>query len=349
MVLLAGLVILSGCFMTTEASSQNVTVKMKCRTDDNQFIPKTRGHSTNPVYEWPQGKVPYRFEGRVTSNDRWLFRSAMKKIEAETCIRFYEDQSPPRHYLKIIVKSPSCSKGGRSVYFDGEVSTQAGSQVVTFLSRRQLGDQPHCRDHVLIKGFILHELMHALGIKHTHKRSDRDKYIKVNKQNIQWWKLGQYSPPCYSCENHGVPYDCSSIMHYGAGTWANGNGPTMTSLVSGCKISPKNGPAVATKNDWDLLRAAFKDQCNGGGCSYTDKFRSCPKWKDQGHCTRGPHVRWMATYCAKSCKCNAASADNASSCRYKDEWSDCQRYKKYCTSGPWMEYMAKVCAKTCNC
>jgi len=356
MVLLAGLVILSGCLMTTEASPGNVTLKMRkkdfklkmrCRTDDNQFIPKTRAHDTDRVFDWPQGKVPYRFEGRVTFNDRKLIRSAMKQIEAQTCIRFNEDQKPPRHYLRILVESPSCDPCGNGgcISFSAEVKTQGGSPVVTLISYLQLADQPHCRENILTKGGIVHELMHALGIQHTQKRSDRDAYIRVNTQNIQRDSLSQYSPPCHSCDNHGIPYDCSSIMHYGTETFSNGNGPTMTPKVAGCSISGQ-GRSVATKNDWDMLRAATEDQCSGGGgsgCPYTDKNKSCPNWKDQGYCTSGSYVEWMATNCAKSCKCNAAS------CPYKDEWSNCQRYKKYCTSGSFVAFMAKVCAKTCKC
>ena len=61
---------------------------------------------------------------------------------------------------------------------------------------------------------MVHELGHALGLSHQHSRYDRDTYVTVLFENIQSGKAGNFvkwSVP----HNYSVPYDLTSVMHYG--------------------------------------------------------------------------------------------------------------------------------------
>ena len=62
-------------------------------------------------------------------------------------------------------------------------------------------------------GTIVHEFIHAWGFHHEHTRPDRDKYVKVYRENIideLWYNFKKQEQSC----TFGVPYDGNSIMHY---------------------------------------------------------------------------------------------------------------------------------------
>lgn len=73
------------------------------------------------------------------------------------------------------------------------------------------------------RGTIVHELGHALGLRHEHQRPERNQYVLFN-SIIAYWLAGQRSgnyeilyPP------YSLPigdYDCRSVMHYGQRTWS---------------------------------------------------------------------------------------------------------------------------------
>ena len=66
------------------------------------------------------------------------------------------------------------------------------------------------------KGTIIHELAHAIGFHHEQTRPDRDDYVTINTGNIfdsvayNFQKFNTRVIPDW-----GVPYDYTSVMHYG--------------------------------------------------------------------------------------------------------------------------------------
>ena len=79
---------------------------------------------------------------------------------------------------------------------------------------------------------IVHEFIHALGVYHMHQRSDRDKYVKINWENIKESDKFNFDK-LNDAVFFDVPYDAKSMMHYQTIGHTSKNGkPTIESLVN---------------------------------------------------------------------------------------------------------------------
>ena len=66
-------------------------------------------------------------------------------------------------------------------------------------------------------GTLLHELGHAIGFWHEHSRPDRDDFIRVHKERVRVGEEFNFKVESWGeLDNMNVPYDVSSIMHYGS-------------------------------------------------------------------------------------------------------------------------------------
>uniref|UniRef100_A0A8B9LFM1 Metalloendopeptidase n=1 Tax=Astyanax mexicanus TaxID=7994 RepID=A0A8B9LFM1_ASTMX len=111
-----------------------------------------------------------------------VLHCAVRHVKHITCVRQVFSLSPLRCYSSV----------GRT----------GGKQVVSLSTRG-------CVYH----GIVQHELNHALGFYHEHTRSDRDRYVTINWQNID--PTMQYNFNKENTNNLNTPYDYSSVMHYG--------------------------------------------------------------------------------------------------------------------------------------
>ncbi|KAM6984881.1 low choriolytic enzyme [Aplochiton taeniatus] len=84
--------------------------------------------------------------------------------------------------------------------------------------------------HVYISSFcgignICHEILHALGFYHEHTREDRDEQIEVVYNNIRKGEEKNFALQNGSTFN--LPYDISSILHYGRCFFSVNGQPTI--------------------------------------------------------------------------------------------------------------------------
>ncbi|PKU30886.1 hypothetical protein llap_18810 [Limosa lapponica baueri] len=161
-------------------------------------IQENYGNSTakspSPTETYSEDEVIFNRILKVNKEESHVkgIHDAMAEFETLTCINFVKRKTE-RDYLSI-----KSADGCWSNY--GKVG---GGQTVSVM-----------KGGCTWKGIIQHELDHALGFLHEHSRSDRDKHVK-----IMWDYISPADRPDFkkfeNSNNLGLPYDYSSVMHYG--------------------------------------------------------------------------------------------------------------------------------------
>lgn len=155
--------------------------------------PGNGDHGTSLVSgtPWPSGIVHYNFDAAVSSANRTRMLNAMAVISATVNVTFVV-RSTQTAYITIrnssIVNVNSSSSVGRS-------------------GARQFLDIYNWTT----QSIIIHEMMHALGMRHEQARPDRDGYVSINSDKVD---------PAYQFNfdiqpgTAAGPYDFLSLMHY---------------------------------------------------------------------------------------------------------------------------------------
>jgi len=223
-------------------------------------------HLDEPWFRWRDGNVNFYFKD-MTNADRRVMRNMMRMIEQRTCLRFREQRGPlTGHHLLVRGSSTTClsGPGGRPRFSATVHAVEPNMTQVILESYYQLADSDRCVAES--KGGLLHELFHVFGVMHTQKRADRDRHVRVLKENIKD-KFEHSYDICYKCKDYGVPYDCDSIMHFGTETFSLGR-PTMEARDSSCDLrwvgaafDGRHGSSIASPWDWELLKRIAARLC----------------------------------------------------------------------------------------
>lgn len=189
-------------------------------TEGDVVVPKTRNAKVCDNCRWSKSsqlvQVPYTINGPFSSQDRTRIENAMKAFHLSTCVRFIP-QKHQSNYISIVKENGCWSFVGLT----------GGAQ------RLSLGDG------CVQNGIIQHELIHALGFWHEQSRTDRDIYVKINYENIQSGREDNFKK--LETNNLNVPYDYSSVMHYGPKDFSKNEGDTITAFGSSAKIGQRMG------------------------------------------------------------------------------------------------------------
>ena len=152
------------------------------------------------MFRWPGGVLNYDLSNVISSEHRALVRSTLANLETklDSCIKFREVNSG---FRVIVGEGGGC---GSAVGYNGYDGGQA-SQGMDLTSK----------EGCMTPSVIEHEFLHALGVFHTQQRTDRDRYIKINVENIiQEFKSAFSKLSETEVDEFGLPYDFCSVMHY---------------------------------------------------------------------------------------------------------------------------------------
>ena len=242
---------------------------------ERKFIPilSRRSGLRDVTKLWPGGVFRYQLkEGSWKSRDKVRVRRILKEFEEEIswafppvgkCISFLETKTGYRVHVIGPEKTERCSAGVGFLGHNGNKKFQ----------RMKLGK-------VCLKkpAKVKHEVMHSLGIWHQQMRSDRKDHVEILHKNIpknKWKNFKSYHNKVVN--EHGVPYDLLSTMHYSAFAFSKNSKETI-------KTHEENGQEIIGNrevprlNDIELIRKMYN-------CKELDiKYKSRSEGSKLMHC-----------------------------------------------------------------
>ncbi|KAH8672130.1 hypothetical protein BGZ60DRAFT_430549 [Tricladium varicosporioides] len=257
------------------------------------YVPhKTRGFGVKSNWAWPDATIVYRYDSCETRELlKGIFDASIAIWKKGAPFLTFKELAPAAYtgtasgiltITKDDTKNPWCYS---NVAWDRGIPPTGLRMNLQWLD--PFGG-PSCGQ---ASNAVLHEQGHAIGLMHEQSRPDRDNFITVDCSKYAPWTLkpGTCPLPAYpACCGGGIgatdeccadwhnydadtssiyntygPYDCKSIMHYGASD--------VLHSTAQCTIDPSLTP---TQGDYDAV------------CQIYSSF--CAPWKALDNCAPKP-------------------------------------------------------------
>ena len=192
---------------------------------ENGRIEETNMKTRNGIQDnlkWGGAVIPFTLEASFSEQQKGILARAITRLESVSSIRF-KTRTSEADYVHITRSDVGCY-----------------SQVGRTGGKQQLNMNDACfRDSTSGYAVALHEFLHAAGFHHQQSAPDRDKYVKINLENVKEGKSHNFLLKIDS-KTFNVPYDYCSTMHYSAYAWSKNGKPTIEKLKSSnCDIGLK--------------------------------------------------------------------------------------------------------------
>jgi hypothetical protein len=157
----------------------------------------SKGALPNRVQLWSKKRIYYHYAAYFSDIDKDKIERAIHYIESVCDINFINEQHSNKNVYLFV-------RTNETGFIASSTLGSCDSPVLRFGKKFSYAT-------------VLHELCHGLGLTHEHQRLDRNKYIKLNKDNIRSEvfddNFKMYEP--HNSRTFGV-YDYDSILHYSA-------------------------------------------------------------------------------------------------------------------------------------
>ncbi|XP_062395703.1 meprin A subunit beta-like [Sardina pilchardus] len=222
--------------------------------------------------------VPYLLGDTLDVHYKGIILRAFEQFGLKSCINFTPWQN--EEYFIKLQKFRGCYSSVGKVTPGGQtVSIGRGCAVV----------------HI-----VEHELLHALGFYHEQSRYDRDDHVTVIWENIKEGferNFNKVSEDSSSLLN--TSYDYTSVMHYSADTFTNGNGSTILTKQPEFQDVIGKSVEMSSTDTLELNRlyhcnasVSFLDHCSfddDSMCGMSVCSKSSAGWEREGRADGGPH------------------------------------------------------------
>jgi len=249
-----------------------LTVNQKLHTAPIFDTPNKRSRraarSKEPEYLWRYNTIYYKIDsnfGRETKREIKLGIREWKRT-MKNCLKFVRlDRDPklerrvsqerfgggPVHHILLTKTDTGCWSNV------GRVDTNFQNQPLV-LGRQVISIGDGCGE----RGTVIHEIGHAIGFWHEQSRRDRDKYVKIVKNNILYGQKEQFKRMAEKqVGSMGYAYDFWSVMHYGPTFFSKNGKPTIRILKDFRYLKPNMGQRIGLSYlDIAQVRAMYK--CN---------------------------------------------------------------------------------------
>ena len=150
---------------------------------------------------WPDNIVYYTINSNLPNKERVI--QAIEYYHTNTNLTFIQRTNQP-NYIEFVYDADGCSS------YLGMIG----------------GRQPIRLADWGIKGNVIHEIGHAIGLLHEHSKVGRDQYVTINEENIEEGKLHNFIE--YKSSNPNTDgFDFESIMLYSSYAFSKNGQPTI--------------------------------------------------------------------------------------------------------------------------